>query len=420
MRRGGAAGHAPAQRPRRFVIMVWGLVPGGTLSVLRDWVSRLAGHGEVTVVSLGPNRASLGVPTVALGGRWSHPFRFPQLLAYVARMAVAAARQARGGATTVLVPQDALATGAAAVIAAMSGRARVAVMEHGSAEAVETDRFWRERSAGTAGALRNRLLRRFLRALNRFVLRRMFVALVAGDDAAATYLSRGAAEDRLLRYRFGVDLDRFHPATDAERRAARRRWGVEGDRRVVVSVGRLAPEKGVDDLVRAIAALPRDVTPTLLVAGDGPLRDELERAVGAAGIAATFVGRVEPEDVVSVLHAADCFVYSARRGANTPYAVLEAMASGLAVVATTAPPIHRTMLADDRGIAVEPGDRDALRDGILAFLRDEPRAAAAGAAARGYVEIHHSPAEADRAVDALVRRLWPEPTDAQPLPLTRR
>ena len=116
-----------------------------------------------------------------------------------------------------LVPQDALATGAAAVIAAMAGRGRVAVMEHGAAEAVETDRFWRERSAGTAGALRNRLLRPILRTLNRFVLRRMAVALVAGDDAAATYRSRGVAEDRLLRYRFGVDLDRFHPATDAER-----------------------------------------------------------------------------------------------------------------------------------------------------------------------------------------------------------
>ena len=128
-------------------------------------------------------------------------------------------------------------------------------------------------------------------------------------------------------------------------------------------------------------------------------------------MAATFVGRVEPEDLASVLHAADCFVYSARRGANTPYAVLEAMASGLAVVATTAPAIHRSMFADGRGIAVEPGDRDALRDGITAFLRDRTRAAAAGAAARAYVETHHSPAEADRAVDALVQRLWPESVD---------
>ena len=156
-------------------------------------------------------------------------------------------------------------------------------------------------------------------------------------------------------------------------RAARRRWGVEGDRRgrrqrrpPGAGEGRRRPRP------RDRRAAPTTRHPALLVAGDGPLRDELERAAAAAGIAATFVGRVEPDDVVSVLHAADCFVYSARRGANTPYAVLEAMASGLAVVATTAPPIHRSMLADGRGIAVEPGDRDALRDGILAFLRDRP------------------------------------------------
>jgi len=406
--------------------MVWGLVPGGTLSVLRDWIPRLAGHGEVTVVSLGPNRASLGVPTVALGGRWSHPFRFPQALGYVARMAVAAARAARGGGSTVLIPQDALATGAAAVIAALAVGARVAVMEHGSAEAVETDRFWHERSAGTAAALRNRLLRAILRALNRIVLRRMDVALVAGDDAVATYRSRGVAEGRVLRYRFGVDLGRFHPATDVERADARRRWGVAGARGVVVSIGRLAPEKGVDDLVRALAAVPEELAPTLLVAGDGPQRDELERTGEAAGVAVTFVGRLEPDDVVSILHAADCFVYPARRGANTPYAVLEAMAVGLPVVATTAPPIHGRMLADGRGIAVEPGDRYALSAGIVGFLRDRPRAATAGAAARRYVEAHHAPTEADTAVDALVRRLWPADAgpgaaDAQPpLPLTRR
>ena len=392
--------------------MVWGLVPGGTLSVLRDWVPRLARHGEVTIVSLGPNRASLDVSTVALGGRWSHPFRFPQALGYVARMAVAAARQARGGGSTVLLPQDALATGVAAAIAGLLTGARVAVMEHGSAEAVETDRFWRERSAGTAAGVRNRILRVILRMFNRLVLRRMDVALVAGDDAVATYRSRGVAEGRLLRYRFGVDLDRFHPPTDDERADARRRWGVAGSRGVVVSSGRLAPEKGVGDLIGSLAAVPEELAATLLVAGDGPLRAELERGAAAAGVAVTFVGRLEPADVVSILHAADCFAYPARRGANTPYAVLEAMAAGLPVVATTAPPIHRSMLAEGRGIAVEPGDRDALRAGILHFLRDRPVAATAGAAARRYVEVNHSPAEAERAIDALVQRLRPEATDA--------
>ncbi len=389
------------------MILVWGLVPGGTLSVLRDWVPRLAERGDVSVVSLGPNRATLGVPTVTIGGRWSHPFRFPNALGYVVRMTMAAVRASRGNGRAVLVPQDALATGAAAVITGMLTGAHVAVMEHGSAEAVETDRFWRERSGdgGTLAAARNRVARVTLRSLNRLVLRRMDVGLIAGDDAAAAYRSRGVGEDRLLRYRFGVDLDRFHPATEAERDDARRRWGIDPAWRVVLSVGRLAPEKGFEDLLAALAGAPEDLELHLVIAGDGPLRGELERAATTAGVTVNFVGRLEPDEVASVMHAADCFAYTAQRGANTPYAVLEAMATGLPVVATSAPAVHRSMLADGRGIAVEPGDREAIRAGIVRYLRDPAGAAAAGAAARRYVEANHSPDEVDRAVEALLSRL---------------
>ena len=65
------------------------------------------------------------------------------------------------------------------------------------------------------------------------------------------------------------------------------------------------------------------------------------------------------------------------------------------------------MLAEGRGTAVEPGDRDALRAGLLGYLQDPVAAAEAGAAARGYVVANHSPTEVNRAVDALVGRLWP-------------
>ena len=408
---GGGAGRRRGAADRRphFIILVWAVVPGGTLGVLRDWVPRLAERGDVTVVSLGPNRASLDVPTVTLGGRRSHPFRFPNVLGYVARMSLAAVRSARGTRPTALLPQDALATGAAAAIAARISGARLAVMEHGSTAAVETEGFWRERGeGGRSWRLRQRMLRRTLRALRGLVMRRLDVALVAGEDAVAAFRSRGVGDDRLLRYRFGIDVALFHPPSAAERTAARGRWGVDGDEPVVVAVGRLAPEKGLEHLVAAVAGLPDDVAPRLLVAGDGPLRAELERAASERGIAVTFVGGLEPPDVASILHAADCFAYPALRGANTPFAVLEAMATGLPVVATTAPEVHREMLARGRGIAVEPGDVMALRTGIDRLLRDRLAAASAGAAARDYVVERHGPARADEAVSELVRRLWPE------------
>jgi glycosyltransferase involved in cell wall biosynthesis len=390
------------------VILVWGVVPGGTLSVLRDWVPRLAGHGAVRVVSFGPDTASLGVPTVTVGDRWSHPIRFPNVVGYVVRLVVAVTRGAPRGGLTVLMPQDALATGAAAVIAGRLLGARVALMEHGSAAAFETDRFWRERSgAGPMAALRARACRLVLRALHRLTLSRMDVALVAGEEEAAIFLSRAVDEDRLLRHRFGIDLALFHPASHAERAEARRRWGVPVSATVIVCVSRLAPEKGVGDLIAAVATLPAQAKPHLLIAGDGPLRADLERIAASAGVAATFAGGLAPDDVAAILRAADCFVYPALRGANTPYAVLEAMATGLPIVATTAPAVHRKMLADGRGVAIEPGDRDAMRAGILGLLQDPDEASVAGAAARQYVSAHHSPAQVDEAVTALVQRLWP-------------
>ncbi|MEO8509807.1 MAG: glycosyltransferase family 4 protein [Chloroflexota bacterium] len=388
------------KRPH-FVIVAWGLAPGGTLSVLREWVPRLQAAGRVSVVTLGPNRASLDVPTVEIGRRWSHPLRFPQIAPYILRMAVATVRAARRGGTPILMPQDSLATGAAAAIAARFVGARLAVMEHGSAEAIGTRRFWRERypPAGKLGGPRHRLLRAIVRRLNRWVVHRTDVALIAGNEAEATYRSLGIDPSRIARYRFAVDVDRFRPATASERAHARQHWRIEGPGPVVVTVGRLAAEKGVDDI---LAAMTRQPAATLLVAGEGPLRESLERS---AGENVRFLGRLEADEVASLHRAADLFVYAGRQGANTPYAVLEAMASGLPVVATTAPEVHRPMLAEGRGIAVPPDDADALERAIGKLLTDPERRLAAGARARVFVEANHTSEMLDQAVAAFVARI---------------
>lgn len=395
----GEASRSP-NRPH-FIIVAWGIVPGGTLSVLREWVPRLRQAGRVSVVSLGPNRASLGVPTVAIGRRGGHPFRFPQLVGYVVRMAIAARRAARGEGRPIFIPQDGLATGAAALLAARSTGGRLAVMEHGSAEAIGTERFWRERypPAGFAGGLRQRLLRLSLARLNRWVVRRTDVALIAGDEAEATYRGLGIDPGRIIRYRFAVDLDRFHPPDASERAEARRRWDIDTDAQVVATVGRLTVEKGVDDILAAAADHPRA---TFVVAGDGPLRSRLEHS---APPNARFLGRLERDEVASLHRSADLFVYAGRQGANTPYAVLEAMASGLAVVATTAPEAHRAMLADGRGIAAEPDDRAAISEAIGSLLADATLRGHMGEAARRHVAANHAPELLDEAVARFVARV---------------
>ena len=109
----------------------------------------------------------------------------------------------------------------------------------------------------------------------------------------------------------------------------------------------------------------------------------------------------DPADVAELLAAADIFVYAGRQGTNTPYAVLEAMAAGLAVVASTEPAVHGPMLAEGRGIAVPPADVGALRAALDQLLAAPRLRAECGRRARAYVEEHHAPSVLDAELAAV-------------------
>jgi len=125
----------------------------------------------------------------------------------------------------------------------------------------------------------------------------------------------------------GVDAVLFDPA----RRSAelRRRWGCLDDERVVISVGRLAPEKGLDFFATAARSMQR-IEPSIrvVVVGDGPKRASLER--GNPGF--HFTGVRVGEDLAAHYASADLFLFPSTTE-TFGNVVLEAMASGLAVLA---------------------------------------------------------------------------------------
>jgi glycosyltransferase involved in cell wall biosynthesis len=108
----------------------------------------------------------------------------------------------------------------------------------------------------------------------------------------------------------------------------------------VVSVGRLVPIKGLDLLVRACAPLATDAASlSLVVVGDGPERARLAALAARLGVSLRLAGAVPRADVRTWLGAADLYAQPSRRLANgrtegTPVATLEALASGLPVVAS--------------------------------------------------------------------------------------
>jgi glycosyltransferase involved in cell wall biosynthesis len=108
--------------------------------------------------------------------------------------------------------------------------------------------------------------------------------------------------------------------------------------------------------------------------------------------------------VAVLLATADLFVYAGRQGANTPYAVLEAMAAGVAVVATTEPAVHGEMLAEARGIAVPPNDVASMAAAISRLAASTELRAEVGRNARAYIERWHAPEVLDRELEAVIGR----------------
>jgi glycosyltransferase involved in cell wall biosynthesis len=192
---------------------------------------------------------------------------------------------------------------------------------------------------------------------------------------------RGAAPaDRLAVIHNGVDPTRFTGTFDRE--ATRRSLGVGANDPLVVSLGRLRPEKGHDLALRALRDMLRlEPRARLAIVGDGPERRALERLRRSLGLedAATMTGH--REDVPAILHAADC-VMAASRSEGFGLAIAEAMAAGRAVVAAAVDAVGELVEPGVSGILVPPGDFRRMAEAACDLLADPARAEAIGGRAR--------------------------------------
>lgn len=177
----------------------------------------------------------------------------------------------------------------------------------------------------------------------------------------------------------GVDLRSFSP----ERRSHMLRAAYDIDSSVVfLHVGRLAAEKGVDRIVRAFLRA-RDLLPAgaarLLIAGSGP---EEGRLRALAGPDILFLGVLDRKrDLPRLYASADAFLFSSLTE-TLGLVVLEAMASGLPVIAPPAGGVADHLRDEINGIATPPLDEDAMTSAIVALTLDAGRRRALGVGAR--------------------------------------
>src|SRR5262249_38917740 len=156
----------------------------------------------------------------------------------------------------------------------------------------------------------------------------------------------------MVLWKRGVDGTLFHPER-AGRREVRRELGWRPEDLVITYVSRIAPEKNVDYLADALAIVAaRRPEVGILFVGDGPSRAGLEHRLGPV---ARFVGYRQGEDLADHYAASDIFAFASLTE-TFGNVVLEAMASGLPVVALRAGGVGETIQSGTTGILVEPSE----------------------------------------------------------------
>jgi glycosyltransferase involved in cell wall biosynthesis len=159
----------------------------------------------------------------------------------------------------------------------------------------------------------------------------------------------------------------------------------------LIAVGSLLQCKRFDRFLSIVARLRREVNRkvTGVIVGAGPLRAQLEKQAEALGLlpsAVEFRGSVS--DVAPVYQEADiCVLTSEYEG--TPNVLLEAMASGLPVVATKVGGVPEIVRQGENGFMVEPGDEASLCAALVCLINDSQMRMQMGRNARAYAEANH-------------------------------
>ncbi|HJU15023.1 MAG TPA: glycosyltransferase family 4 protein [Stellaceae bacterium] len=213
----------------------------------------------------------------------------------------------------------------------------------------------------------------------------------------------------------GLDLARFPPPPP------RPPGGDGGEPRhpvVLLSVGRAVAKKGYDDLLAALALLPRRLAWRFVHVGAGGERKTLMRRAEHLGIAGRIAwrGALPQPEVLAAYRAADLFVLAAKIARNgdrdgLPNVLVEAQSQGLPCVATTVSGIPELIRHGREGLLAPPGDPAALARLLERLIRDPAERARLGAAGRERV---HDAFDMETGIAALAERFGLPAADPHP------
>lgn len=249
----------------------------------------------------------------------------------------------------VLVAYDALSPAAMrAARAARSLKAGLVLVESGPVGGGS----WRERILGRLGEL----------AWGRLV-RKTAHAVVALDEVARVRaLSEGFDQGLVTVVPHGVDAGAFRPGLTSTLVARRQMRG-----RIMLYVGRLLPERGLELLLLAFArTVAQGGDWNLVVAGEGPELPRLRAQADRLGVAASvhWLGRPRDEELPGLFGASTLVAAPYLSDASNGIQVLRAMACGVPVIASDLPRLQGLITSEESGLLIAPGNLDAWVEGI--------------------------------------------------------
>lgn len=205
--------------------------------------------------------------------------------------------------------------------------------------------------------------------------------------AAANLLHEIGLKQEVVPVSCGIDLTRFHAGDKDE--DLKRRYGIPLDRPVLLYVGRLDYEKNVHVTFKALAKIIKECPAHLVLVGIGKDKENLEQLGLELGIKdnVSFTGFVPNDDLPVLYRSADVFVIASIAELQS-IVTLEAMASGLPVIAANAIALPELCHDNENGFVFPPGDSDALAEKLRQILTDNELRARMSAKSLEIVQAH--------------------------------
>lgn len=192
-----------------------------------------------------------------------------------------------------------------------------------------------------------------------------------------------------------VDTNRFQPATEAARSELRTRWSLPPDKQIVLWLSRLVPKKGAHALLQSWPEILRRCPNAFLWIvgnGDGSYEQYLKSLITAAGISDSvrLQGAVNPEQTHTCCQVSDLFAFTSLVSEGFSLALLEAMACGLAPVASHQASIAETYPAESISLVRDANLANAFVEPVVSLLGDVSRRTEMGRVAREFVAENYS------------------------------